>query len=374
MQKAFEKMSLSNHQSSQPRLFGLQHSNRNFTRPESWGKNCFNSSFPAALSIYLESCNFKNCYLKLDSNLQVQHSEISTQELYGCSSNLEDLFYAFESQFSPYQQYVIGTLPNVDLVTQSRTLRTCLNALEIKLTALPDHTTCDLTEDRYSCELVIRPDTIVYLACRIADRLSSQVEWLQDYLEKANLLSVQLSVWAEAKEIIPYTATILRVIDHLLLRIINDQLPLLMQPVWKTQGKSPQLSDYCLDVFVWSDLALTRLFIDRAKADAETGFSKGITRHMRSAIWLLRMIQEFAMNRAFDHGQIIDSLSYNTKNDKAFSINGLATHRYLKSDILTRPRIHQSEIKNIILGGGQNLLSPERRFDAIIYNSPSLFH
>ena len=40
---------------------------------------------------------------------------------------------------------------------------------------------------------------------------------------------------------------------------------------------------------------------------------------------------------------------------------------------LTEPRIKKAEIKNIILGGGQNLLSPERRFDAIIYNSPELF-
>jgi len=40
---------------------------------------------------------------------------------------------------------------------------------------------------------------------------------------------------------------------------------------------------------------------------------------------------------------------------------------------LTNPRITKQEIKNIILGGGQNLLSPERRFDAIIFNSPELF-
>ncbi len=40
---------------------------------------------------------------------------------------------------------------------------------------------------------------------------------------------------------------------------------------------------------------------------------------------------------------------------------------------LTTPRITKQEIKRIILGGGQNLLSPERRFDAIIYNSPDLF-
>jgi HindVP restriction endonuclease len=43
-------------------------------------------------------------------------------------------------------------------------------------------------------------------------------------------------------------------------------------------------------------------------------------------------------------------------------------------DELAQPRITKSEIKNIILGGGQQLLSPERRFDAIIYNSPELFN
>lgn len=41
-------------------------------------------------------------------------------------------------------------------------------------------------------------------------------------------------------------------------------------------------------------------------------------------------------------------------------------------DELAKPRIRRNEIRNIILGGGQNLLSPERRFDAIIYNSPDL--
>ncbi|ONI39945.1 hypothetical protein AN639_01295 [Candidatus Epulonipiscium fishelsonii] len=34
---------------------------------------------------------------------------------------------------------------------------------------------------------------------------------------------------------------------------------------------------------------------------------------------------------------------------------------------------NSNEIQNIILCGGQNLLSPERRFDAIISNSPDLF-
>lgn len=40
---------------------------------------------------------------------------------------------------------------------------------------------------------------------------------------------------------------------------------------------------------------------------------------------------------------------------------------------LTNSTICKDEIKNIILGGGQLLLSPERRFDAIVSNTPGLF-
>jgi len=40
-----------------PRLFGLNKTNRNFTQKTSWGKNQFNSSFPASLCCYLASKN-----------------------------------------------------------------------------------------------------------------------------------------------------------------------------------------------------------------------------------------------------------------------------------------------------------------------------
>ena len=75
----------------------------------------------------------------------------------------------------------------------------------------------------------------------------------------------------------------------------------------------------------------------------------------------------------FDHEEIIDALSYNTKNDKAFASAGNVTNSYMAGKRLETPVISKNEIKNIILGGGQNLLSPERRFDAIIFNSPELF-
>lgn len=85
------------------------------------------------------------------------------------------------------------------------------------------------------------------------------------------------------------------------------------------------------------------------------------------------MLWDFSRFGQFDADSIIDKLSFNTKNDKAFSVNGRITHPLLSCDELTTPRIQKNEIKNIILGGGQNMLSPERKFDVIIFNSPDLF-
>lgn len=357
--------------SQEPGLFGLKYSNRDFTQKDAWGKNCFNSSFPAALCSYLHSQNLANIYIKLNSNLEVEHSKISTEDFYGINPNSNNIFYAFETQFTPYQQYLFGNLPGVDLVTQARHEGCCLRPIEIKLTALPDHTTCNLSEDMYGCEIVVRPDTIVYLACSIADNFR-----LNPSLDSSSIGGnlPEISDWTEPDSVIPYIPEMISAIDLIALSILKYQKPFLMQPIWKTEGKSPRLSEYCLDVFVWSDLAFTRLFIDLAKQEINRhGRIRSIPRHTRTIVWLFKMLYDFSINGSFNRGKIIDTLSYNKKNDKAFAVNGQITHVYMKSEALRQPRIQRQEIKRIILGDGQNLLSPERRFDAIIYNSPDLF-
>lgn len=125
-----------------------------------------------------------------------------------------------------------------------------------------------------------------------------------------------------------------------------------------------------MDTFVWSDYAFTRLFVDAAKAFYA---HEGINRATRTFVWLVKMLHDYARTGKINHAQIIDSQSYNTKNDKAFSLTGSNTVKYMKSPELTKPRVKRSEIKNIILGGGHKLLSPERRFDAVIVNTPGLF-
>jgi HindVP restriction endonuclease len=215
---------------------------------------------------------------------------------------------------------------------------------------------------------VIRPDTIVYLACSIARHFQSELE---------NLITLigegfdAIEDWKEGINILSSVSKISAAIDRIILHILDTQEPLVMQPVWKTEGKSPKLAENCLDVFVWSNLAFAQLFLNVARGELTT--LKTVTRQVRTVVWLFKMLYDFSLNGQINHRRVIDELSYDTKNDKAFAVNGRVTYPYMRGDVLTKPRITKGQIKEIILGGGQNLLSPERRFDAIIFNSPDLF-
>ena len=155
--------------------------------------------------------------------------------------------------------------------------------------------------------------------------------------------------------------------------LLNDPVlvanPNILQPVWKTNGKSPQLAPNCLDVFAWSTSGFLYFLLEIARAESHTK----VSRSMRSLVWAYKMLTDIGTSGQTNFQDTIDRLSFNTKNDKAFAASGTITHKFMKHENLTQPRITRNEIKSIILGGGQNMLSPERRFDAIIVGSPELF-
>lgn len=127
------------------------------------------------------------------------------------------------------------------------------------------------------------------------------------------------------------------------------------------------LAEDCLDVFVWSDLAVLQM----CRGERCNGHT--LTRFHRTIIWVYKMLFEFLDYGIFDYMRIVKNHSYGLANDKAFALPGLKSRDFLACEELTHPRISKYEIKNIILGGGQDLLSPERRFDAVIVNSPDIF-
>ena len=347
-----------------PGLFGQKHASRDYTKAEYWGKNLFNSSFPASLVAYMWSRGMDLVYVCINKNNEITHRSISGKELFGIDPLSDNLYYNFEANFLPYEKYYIGKREKIDLVLSDLQADKALRALEIKLTALPDNSTCERDESRFSSELVVRPASICYLACSICRHYDSE----RGRARLKNLLGTfpNIKHWEDDDQILPSFNTILDALGNVAKDMQADQTPLIIQPVWKTNGKRPQLADNCLDVFVWSNLATIHL-CRPAKREI-----KKLTRPHRCLVWIYRMLFEYLTYGQFNYDATVSDLSYTTKNDKAFSISGAATYPMLKSPQLQCPRVRKEEIKNI-MGGGQNLLSPERRFDAIIYNSPELF-
>ena len=309
-------------------------------------------------------------YLLLDKNAQVKHEKISVSSVFGLNPLAPELFFSFETDFTPYRSIVTGKFPRTDLVTLNKNTRnTCLRSLEIKLTALPDNSTYKLPEDQYGCEIVIRPTTIVYLALGIAYKFKDSPEVLLNYLDATSVRRV--SDWWDAENIIGHILDLASDIDQILTSNLSLQEPFILQPVWKTNGRTAKLHEDCLDIFVWSDFAFTRLFFNAARNALSK--KQEIDRYARSVIWLSKMLLDFALEGRISHADIRKKLAYNAQTDKAFALNGSNTNQYMACAELTNPRIKKDEIRNIVLGGGQTLLSPERRFDAALLSNPELF-
>ena len=351
--------------STEPSLLGLGgRSNRDFSLRESWGKNQFNNCFPASLAFYMNQEHLNPVYLTLDANLKVQHAKISVAEVFGADPASEDLFFCFESQYTPYHPMVLGRLPRADLVTMdiSQNVGRCLRDVEIKLTALPDSSTVERNDDEQSCEIVVRPDTIVYAALSIARIFEDRRKELLELLNPEYYGSVD---WQSSKDVRPLVQELADDLDRILEDELEHQSPLMVQPVWKTAGKTLQLHEQCFDVFVWSNFALTRLFVDRARSQTR----EQITREMRSVVWIVKMLHDFAATGKMNPDKITNEIVYAPKNDKAFSISGALTLPYLRSRELSQPRVKRSAVREIVLGGGEKYLSPERRLDAVVQST-----
>ncbi len=347
-----------------PGLFGQKHSSRDYTKEYFWGKNQFNSSFPASLVAYMHSKNIKPVYLYVDKNNNLLHDFISCTDLYGIDPLSDKAFYNFEAGYSTYEKFYTGDREKIDLVMVDRTTNENMRGLEIKLTALPDNTTKKFDEDKYSCEIVMRPPTICFLACSICEAYENRQNKLRELIRGVP----KINHWEDAESVAPYYKDI----ENAVLRVSADmhklQKPLIIQPVWKTEKGHMRLADDCLDVFVWSNLATLQMCVQ------EYNFNRNdINRFQRTIIWIYKMLFDYISYGCFDYVSIIKNHSYGNANDKAFSLPGTRSYKFLKSEQLFHPRILKSDIKNIILGGGQNLLSPERRFDAVIVNSTDLF-
>ena len=349
-----------------PGLFGQKHSSRDYTKAECWGKNQFNSSFPASLVAYMYYKGIKPVYIKTDQANRIVHTTIESVELFGIDPLSDDAYYNYEAGFSPYEMYYQGEREKIDLVMMNNKTKELLSGLEVKLTALPDNTTKKLPETEWGTEIVMRPPTICFPACSICANYESPEA--KEHLRKMLRNVPQINHWEEIDEVLPHYAKILESVLSISTDMFDKQKPLIIQPIWKTEGNKMRLKEDCLDVFVWSNLSV----IQMCCTEDSSSLSR-LNRFHRTVIWLYKMLLDFVTYDTFDYKRIIRLQSYNLANDKAFALPGSKSHTFLDGPEIVKPRISKYEIKNIILGGGQELLSPERRFDAVLVNSPDIF-
>ncbi len=354
----------------QPGLFGIRSSNRDFSKKGSWSKNKFNSSFPASLIAYMDSKGMPCVYLRLDDSGNLIKDTISASALFGASPQDADLYYSFESSYVPFQTITVGKPPVVDLMLMNAKGGVINAGYEVKLTTIPDETTHQLGDALMGSELVIRMPTIHFLACSLAHAHSGRHNDLKTYFGDRGFGNA--ASYVEAAQVNPQLGEIWKRLDRLIRDNVSSQNPMMIQPIWKTNGKTGTLATNCFDVFVWSDLAFTKLFMPHARS-TPVDVTIPVDRPTRAMVQLFFMLNEFAQKGTFDPVDIHQKLSYTTKNDKAFSVPGRKTNALMACPELAKPRITKHELKHIILGGGQQLLSPERRLDALIVNSPELF-
>ncbi|WP_316383280.1 HindVP family restriction endonuclease [Enterobacter mori] len=350
------------------KLFGIEYSNR--SGKDLWGKNQFNSTFPLSLACYMREKNIPVIYLTLDENLKVVPVELSVDDLFGTTLEPSEIFYSFETQYNPYKDIAYDSIERVDLVIAEKdknkkgktTDGKHLRALEVKLTVVPDNSTCNLSDDLWAPEIVIRPATTMYCALGTAISCSSHKDEIREIFEP---VCNGVKSWGNETEASSLLPNLLDALDSFQIKFHSKQTPTIMQPIWKTQGKTPFLHDNAFDIFVWSDFALARLVIDLAKKSKENK----VSRHARSALRLGRFLFEYSRAGKAHLHNIYSEMTYSHQSDKEFSVGGRVTHKYMNHYRLRNPILSKDIVKEIILDGGEKNLSPERRFDQSVYFS-----
>ena len=353
-----------------PGLYGLTNSNRDFADPFYWGKNQFNSSFPAALCCYMRDKGIPAVYIS-SGGKGTDISDLEFGKIFDSNLPNDKLRFDFEDVFEPYRDYVNDALEKTDLIVTDSTTGKPLRPIEIKLTVLPDDGTSTLDESEYGSEIVVRSPTTRYIALGIAHRVS--IEGRNRIRELLEPVCGDIgSDWESIRAMQSCKAAIFSAMNDLEAEFHNIQAPLLLQPIWKTEGKKPILTQNCLDIFAWSDFALLRMILNMCNSRS-TDASNKISRPQRAILRMARFLYEFSLGGKVYQDRIYDGMTYGNLGDKEFAISGSRTRKYMKCKRLLKPIVTRDEIRNIVLGGGQKFLSPERRFDAILFFSKELF-
>ena len=350
--------------SVEPALYGLTSSNTNRSGEQLWGKNQFNSTFPVSLCLKMRDDAVRPVYVTLSSKCEFRCSDKKLSMATVVGRKKDNPFYAFEASFPPYENYVKGALKKIDLVVHHKKNKRPYRALEVKLTVVPDSTTASQRSSCWAPELVVRPVSSAYAMLNVAHKLlngSNQqlVERVRDELEA---IYSPIRTWNATSEILKHRNQFKR-FSKVLDLLCTIQQPYLIQPIWRTQGTSFEFDVHCFDVFVWSDVSIMALPLDRF---IKQGGDRSVSRPFREVVRHVRALYDLCTKGHFIYDDCYGGMGLDHQTDKAFSVSGIMTRKYLRHPRLERPHYSKEITRELILHGGEKMLKPERRLDMAV--------
>ena len=290
------------------------------------------------------------------------------EDLFGVGGSTREIRFEFETVFSPFERLSLDTIPPIDVVTLDREGRPC-RPIEVKLTVVPDDSSARKAASEWSAEMVVRPVTSAYALMSMWSGVGDR-ELQNGFAAKVTQLLRpiwrKVGDWGNISEVSSSRDKILSSCEEVLKLFVPFQRPFLAQTIWKTEGKRAALAPQCLDVFAWSDLAIVTLPLDLAKNKRPLAGEK-VNRPLREVARHLRTLYDLSTTGCFVYDRTYRGMALGTQTDKSFSVNGLSTIRFLRHQRLQEPVFSAQVLPDLILNGGEELLCPERRFDAAVY-------
>ena len=355
-----------------PSLYGISPTNSDRSGTDLWSKNQFNSTFPVSLCLKMRDDGIWPVYIHLDDsgNIVARDDQISMDEVV---EERSEGYYSFESQFPPYQQYTLGN-KSIDVVVYKMTRDTSsaevsltpARPLEVKLTVVPDSDTSNRSQNEWAPELVIRPISSAYAMLGIASSLlSGENDQLLEEVTKilqSCCQRMQRDDWTNVNSVLQNSRHLIESLHNVTKIVQHLQMPFLVHPIWKTEGQSLIFSEQCLDVFVWSNLAVIRIPLEQVSQEENTK----MTRYLREIVRHVNALYTLCTTRSFNYTDTYGGMGLTFQTDKSFSIPGSVTRKFLDHQRLQEPHYSADVIPEIILNRGETMLRPERRLDAAL--------
>lgn len=340
-----------------PTFHGIAQSNR--PANELWGRDLFQKALGIALVNRMGDAGTPLNYVVTDrgSTCHVEHMPVP--RLYGGHRPpFDDIRFDFTVPYGPFESMAAG-VPDSDLVAFGPDGED-LCRLDIMASVMPDAATKDLPVRRWGPEITVRTPIFENLALSIAQSVSHHRDEALRILDKA---SPEIVDWTDWDAVSDHVEDMTGALDTLESSFSDCQTPFLLQYLWMTEDDGPLLADDAMDAFVWSDFALSRLFLD-----SDRGTSDGsATRPRRCAVRLFRIVHEALQGMNPDLDSTIAETGYGISAGKEFMVNGKVSSRVMSCDRLLRPAMSAGEVKNLASRGFERMIAPERKLEVSIY-------